>query len=208
MADADVVLGVLEAVERNRFVTQRSMASDLGIALGLANTYLKRCVKKGLVKVSEVPRRRYAYYLTPQGFTEKSRLTAQYLSASLSFFRRARAQLSEIFAEAAARSQRRLVLIGEGDIAEIAKLVGRDLDTDLVSILPVSTDPEQIRQLCHGLGSLDACVVTAMEMPREVFHAAVEVFGADRVHAPRLLRIHAPALAVNVVAGPSAEMEI
>ena len=45
---------------------------------------------KGLVKMSQVPLNRYAYYLTPQGFAEKSRLTAEYLSVSFNFFRRAR----------------------------------------------------------------------------------------------------------------------
>jgi ribosomal protein S25 len=66
--DDEIVLGVLDAVERNQHITQRVVANELGIALGLANAYLKRCVRKGLVKISEVPRRRYAYYLTPQGF--------------------------------------------------------------------------------------------------------------------------------------------
>ena len=66
-----IVLGLLESVERNGAQSQRLLASELGIALGLVNAYLKRCVKKGLVKVSEAPARRYAYYLTPKGFAEK-----------------------------------------------------------------------------------------------------------------------------------------
>src|SRR5664279_857624 len=89
-SEDEIVLGVLDAVERDQHVTQRHVAGELGIALGLANTYLRRCVRKGLIKMSQVPRRRYAYYLTPQGLAEKSRLTAQYLAHSFSFFRRAR----------------------------------------------------------------------------------------------------------------------
>src|SRR6187549_1606185 len=82
VSEAEITLGLLTAIEENSAVTQRSVASDLGIALGLANSYLKRCVRKGLVKVAQVPSRRYAYFLTPQGFAEKSRLTAEYLSHS------------------------------------------------------------------------------------------------------------------------------
>ena len=74
--DPEIVLGLLTSIERDSAVTQRKLAGDLGIALGLANAYLRRCVRKGLVKVSQVPLNRYAYYLTPQGFAEKSRLTA------------------------------------------------------------------------------------------------------------------------------------
>ena len=64
---AKITLGLLNMVHDNSATSQRSMAGDLGIALGLANAYLKRCVKKGLIKVSQVPANRYAYYLTPKG---------------------------------------------------------------------------------------------------------------------------------------------
>ena len=75
--EAEITLGILNAVHQNERITQRSVAQELGIALGLANAYLKRCAKKGLIKVSQAPANRYAYYLTPQGFAEKSRLTAE-----------------------------------------------------------------------------------------------------------------------------------
>lgn len=85
-----IMLGVLDAVEQDRVQSQRHLASELGIALGLANAYLKRCIGKGLVKVRQAPARRYAYYLTPQGFAEKSRLTVEYLSSSFGFFAKRR----------------------------------------------------------------------------------------------------------------------
>jgi DNA-binding transcriptional regulator LsrR (DeoR family) len=81
----EIVLGVLGVVERDPTVTQRSVARELGVALGLANAYLKRCIRKGLIKVGQVPRRHYACYL-PQGFAEKSRLTTAYLADSFSLF--------------------------------------------------------------------------------------------------------------------------
>src|SRR5438477_4323094 len=120
--NALIVLGLLESVERDGAQSQRKLASDLGIALGLLNAYLKRCVKKGLVKVGEAPARRYAYYLTPNGFAEKSRLTVEYLSASFSFFRQARADCMQTFALAKERNFQTLVLCGKSDLAEIAVL--------------------------------------------------------------------------------------
>ena len=115
-----IMLGLLDAVEQDRAQSQRLLASELGIALGLVNAYLKRCVKKGLVKVREAPARRYAYYLTPQGFTEKSRLTVEYLSVSFSFFRRAKAECGAVFRVAAERGFHRVALAGISDLAEIA----------------------------------------------------------------------------------------
>ena len=64
----DHTLGVLSAVSEEGNLSQRRLALHLGVALGLANSYLKRCVKKGWVKVHQVPGNRYLYYLTPRGF--------------------------------------------------------------------------------------------------------------------------------------------
>src|SRR4026207_1693543 len=98
--DERIVLGLLESVERDGAQSQRKLAAELGIALGLVNAYLKRCVKKGLVKVSQAPARRYAYYLTPQGVAAEARLTVDYLSYSFGFFRQAKADCSELFRSA------------------------------------------------------------------------------------------------------------
>src|SRR6266446_7963781 len=54
-----IVLSVLTSIERDSAITQRKLAHDLGIALGLANAYLRRCVRKGLVKMRQVPINRY-----------------------------------------------------------------------------------------------------------------------------------------------------
>ena len=91
-----IVLGLLTSVDSNGARSQRHIAAELDIALGLVNAYLKRSIKKGLVKVSQAPARRYAYYLTPQGFSEKSRLTVKYLSSSFSLFRKAKEDFAKV----------------------------------------------------------------------------------------------------------------
>src|SRR5271163_2922820 len=117
-----IVLNLLTSVEHDGERSQRRIAAELGIALGLVNAYLKRCVKKGLVKVHDAPARRYAYYLTPHGFAEKSRLTVQYLSDSFSFFRRAREDCASVLKVAHARGWNRVALVGVSDLAEIATI--------------------------------------------------------------------------------------
>jgi hypothetical protein len=137
-ADPAIVLGVLSAVEADFKTTQRKLSVDLGIALGLANAYLKRCVRKGWVKVSHVPMRRYAYYLTPQGFSEKARLTAEYLASSLEFFRRARNECAQLLSDARARNLRRFVLVGAGDLAEVVMLSAIEADVEILAIIDLT----------------------------------------------------------------------
>src|SRR6476659_2241621 len=115
----EILLGVLSAVEMDSEISQRRMSSDLGVALGVANAYLKRCVRKGWIKIKEVPRRRYAYYLTPQGFAEKTRLAGQYFSASFTFFRRARSQISELMDYCHSNGWNNIAFAGASELAEV-----------------------------------------------------------------------------------------
>jgi DNA-binding MarR family transcriptional regulator len=189
VANDETLLAVLDVIERNPTITQRSVARELNIALGLANAYLKRCARKGLIKVSEVPARRYAYYLTPEGFAEKSRLTAGYLAHSFSFFRQARSQCGDAFAAAAARGQRRLLLIGTGELAEIASLVVRNHAVEIVAVIAATDDVAALRETIEPFNPIDGAVMTALNGAAEAYEAVIAVFGAERVHAPALLRL-------------------
>jgi len=202
--ETKITLGLLNAVGRDSALTQRSMASELGIALGLANAYLKRCVRKGLIKVTQVPANRYAYYLTPKGFAAKSRLTTEFLSISFNFFRNARSECAAAFNMCAAQGWRRVALAGVSDLAEIATLCAIDLPITLVGIIDPDHDPEPgadhgaasfarlrvVRRIeDFGEGAIDAIVVTNFSSPQAVFDRLIEVFPAQRVITPRLLEI-------------------
>lgn len=123
----DILLGVLTAIDRDSNTSQRTISRELNVALGLANAYLKRCVRKGLIKIKQVPRRRYVYYLTPQGFAEKSRLTAQFLSASFTFFRRAREQISELMRDCTEQGLPRIAFAGVSDLTEVGTRCARTI---------------------------------------------------------------------------------
>src|SRR5580698_7619968 len=164
--NARIVLGLLESVERDGAQSQRKLASDLGIALGLVNAYLKRCVKKGLVKIGNAPPRRYAYYLTPHGFAEKSRLTVEYLSSSFSFFRRARGDCSAVLKAARAKNWNRVVLIGVSDLAEIAAICALEQGVTIVAVVDTKSAADRfvgapvVPSLATVPGEFDALVVT------------------------------------------------
>ena len=194
-AEAEITLGVLNAVHENSALTQRSIARELGIALGLANAYLKRCVKKGLIKVSQVPANRYAYYLTPQGFAEKSRLTAEYLSSSFGFFRSARQQCTAAFVECAERGWRRVALAGSGELCEIATLCALEAPVSLAGIVdPAVAEGARFAGLrivssLSELGPVDAVLVTDVRTPQETFDRLTARLVPERVLVPSFLRV-------------------
>jgi DNA-binding MarR family transcriptional regulator len=190
-----IMLGLLDAVEQQRVQSQRHLASELGIALGLANAYLRRCMKKGLVKVRQAPARRYAYYLTPQGFAEKSRLTVEYLSYSFGFFRQARTECSELFRSARAKGLDRVLLLGQSDLAEIAMLCAIEQSVAIVGLVDSRVDVEffvgapVFRTIDAVDVPFDSVLVADMTNARSICEAAIERLGIERVLIPDLLRV-------------------
>ena len=185
-AEDEIVLGVLGAVERDPAVTQRSVARELGIALGLANSYVRRCVHKGYIKVTQAPTRRYAYYLTPKGFAERSRLTASYLAHSFSFFRRARQQCDELLGKIVRNGGGSIVLLGDGDLADIVRLISTDYD---VHVLRTVDGDSNAVEIVRRAGSADHYVITSLDRGYELYAAALSAHGKSKVSAPPLLRL-------------------
>jgi len=206
--EVNIMLELLSAIERDSLITQRNLARELKVALGLVNAYVKSCAKKGYVKIRQAPLNRYAYYLTPRGFAEKSRLTAEYLSYSLQFFRSARRDCAATFAACRNRGRRRLVLYGAGELAEIAILSAAEAEVAVLGVVdaasgasacagrPIVPDLAKAAALAGSEG-VDAIIVTDVAAPQQRFEAALaEAAGLgmtpDRVLALDLLRIALP----------------
>lgn len=190
--EARITLGLLDAVGTNSSVTQRLVAGELGIALGLANAYLKRCVRKGLIKVQHVPANRYAYYLTRKGFAEKSRLTAEYLSVSFNFFRGAREQCTGILDECQAKGWRRIALIGASDLTEIAALCAQDHTIEIVGIVDDQINRDSfaglpVAQRLKDLGAVSAVMICDMRTPQTAFDTLIAALPREQVLTPPLL---------------------
>ena len=144
-ADHRVLLSLLSALGNNPEVSQRRLAGDLGVALGLVNTYLKRCVIKGWIRAREISPQRISYFLTPEGFSEKSRMVSDYLSRSLHFFRDAKQNIA---------------LVGAGDLRDIAVLVAPSAGV-CVALLDTESNAD--------LSGFDAVLITDTLNPQTIY---------------------------------------
>ena len=176
--DMQLVLGVMNTVESDADLSQRQMASELGVAVGLVNTYLKRCIKKGWIKARKVPARRYAYYLTPQGFREKSRLVAKYLNSSLHFFQNARIQCETVMQACADTGVDTIALYGESDLSEIAELVAHKMGL----ATRILTTPERA-------DAFKAILITDIDTPQQAYATLRETVGDEVIHTLDILHI-------------------
>ncbi|MBH44226.1 MAG: MarR family EPS-associated transcriptional regulator [Gammaproteobacteria bacterium] len=83
----DKDLEVLRYLENQEKISQRELSANLGISLGKVNFILKALVEKGNVKarnfINNKNKRAYAYYLTPKGIEEKTRLTINFFKRKM-----------------------------------------------------------------------------------------------------------------------------
>lgn len=184
-----VIMHLLSEVERNPSFTQRKLAMELGIALGLINKYLQRCVTKGWIRVSQVSPRRIGYFLTPEGFMEKSEMVAGYLTRSLTFFRDARLQCEETLARCSAEKWNRIALLGEGDLADIAMLVAHGTGVELDIISSSSLTKNNIQEFVSSIPTYDAFIVTDVANPQYIYDQARCHVEEDRLLTLPLLYI-------------------
>ena len=160
-------LKLLEAVEENSRVTQRSLATKLGIALGLTNVYLKRLVRKGYIKCVNVQSNRITYLITPRGIAEKARLTYEFMDYSLHLYGEVRQHLRVVLQECAAAG-RRVGICGRGEAAELAYLSLREFGLEPVAIFDEDHGHEflgmPVRPIAeHDQVAFDLMIVATLE---------------------------------------------
>ena len=99
----DTRFRVLRLLEENPELTQREIADQLGISLGGVNYCLRALIDKGFVKIQNFQDNQnklaYAYFLTPQGIYEKSKLTAIFLKRKMKEYEALKSEIEALQAE-------------------------------------------------------------------------------------------------------------
>jgi len=181
---------ILDEISREEAISQRELSRKLNIALGLVNSYIKNLVAKGYVKIRNIPPKRYAYYLTPQGFSEKSRLTYEYLQNYTNLFRTARRDFRRLFVALRRGSSTTVVFAGIDELSEIAFLSLQEVGLTLEAALDSERAGErffnrEIRPFSAlpGLEGHDI-IITTFEKKEAVYRALLEAGTAEeRIHS-------------------------
>ena len=127
-------LRLLEEVDTSPDVSQRQLARQLGIALGVANLLLRNGVKKGYIKVTQLGWRRWAYFVTPKGMARKLQLTLTYIERFVDHYRRVRNFLREEISSLPLNKESRVAIVGASELAELAFLALREIGVDDIEV--------------------------------------------------------------------------
>jgi DNA-binding MarR family transcriptional regulator len=115
-------LALLENIESNPDVTQASLATQLGVAVGTVNWHLKRLIDKGYVRSKRAERKKLRYIITPEGITLRALLTVDYIEQQFLLYRNTRQRVRELLRQVKAGGFEKVSIRGEGDVADICRL--------------------------------------------------------------------------------------
>ena len=115
-------LALLENIESNPDVTQASLATQLGVAVGTVNWHLKRLIEKGYVKIKRAERKKLRYIITPEGIALRALLTVDYIEQQFLLYRNTRARVREHLQQIKNAGFEKVSINGEGDVADICRL--------------------------------------------------------------------------------------
>ena len=91
---------VIKLIEQNPEISQRQLASELGISLGKTNYCVRALMDKGLVKARNFKNSNnklaYTYILTPKGLQEKTIITRRFLQRKIAEYETLRAEIKTL----------------------------------------------------------------------------------------------------------------
>ena len=129
---------VLQAIASGGRLTQRSLARELGVAVGLANLLVRRLVGKGYVRIANMGARHVRYLMTPEGWDALASATRASLENTVHLYTQTREHIRDSLATISgqcADDEKRIVFYGAGDVAEIAYVSLQTTDLALVGVV-------------------------------------------------------------------------
>jgi DNA-binding MarR family transcriptional regulator len=170
-------------LEDGEAISQRELASRLGIAVGLVNSYLKNFVAKGYVRIKNYPRNRYAYLLTPKGLAEKSRLAFQHLNYFTDLYTVTRQGYLELFRRLKGAGVTEVVFCGADEVAEIAYLSLQEAGMALVAVFDVPGERNElfghpVVSLAEGVALGNDIIITSLKRQQPLLLEIIQL-GAD-----------------------------
>ncbi len=94
---------LLKILSQNPSLSQRDMATKMGVSLGKVNYCLSEFAKKGIIKINRFKdstnKLKYIYNLTPYGLEAKANITIDFLKSKLSEYDEIKKQIMELTSE-------------------------------------------------------------------------------------------------------------
>lgn len=114
--DSKILTEIQRTLAIDPNATQRTMAENSNISLGMMNAVLKRCIERGWIAVQNLSVKKVCYCLTPEGFNEISRRTTNYMKRSFSMMNDYADKIQNMVNRAKSEGKNKVVLFGKSNV--------------------------------------------------------------------------------------------
>lgn len=111
---------LLDAIDKNKCLSQRDLSRKLNISLGLVNSFINKLLSQGVFKVSKRSKNRIRYILSPKGISRKAELYKEYIEYSLGYYKAIKRRISKSIQMIKKNNNHDIILYGAGELCEIA----------------------------------------------------------------------------------------
>lgn len=117
----DNELKIIEEISRKKGLTQRDLSKNTKLSLGAVNVILKRLVKRGILKAAD-------YSVTQKGFAAKAKHSYNYILKTVNLVKLVKEEIGKVVLEEFNRGQKKFVILGDDDLADIIELALKGFD--------------------------------------------------------------------------------
>lgn len=180
---------ILDMVEKNPKITQREIATHLGVAVSMVNDHLEVFEKKGLIKRKKYSTKTVEYFVTKKGTERRKVLNIGYLNATKELYFQAKDTFEKFLAQVKEKGFTNILLYGAGEVAEMILHAIMTSKTNEVNVLAVIDD--DLNKIGQKIGNY---VIIPRESIREFEHDGILIstYTKKDVIKDKLLNIDYP----------------
>lgn len=122
---------------------QRDLSRHLALSLGQTNMLIRRLVAKGLIRISQLNKKKVQYLLTPKGLAEKLRKSVKYTRHTINAIGLIKEHLKDIFTKLYGDGHRIFYVYSEGDLQFLIDSAFKDAKLAQTTIIDIKDIPQE-----------------------------------------------------------------
>jgi DNA-binding MarR family transcriptional regulator len=157
---------ILDLIEKDPHITQREIASQIGVAVSMVNQYLDNYEKNGLIKRKKHSTKTVEYFVTKKGIERKKLLNINYLNDSLKVFKSAKKNIVIFINQILEKGYKNIYLYGAGEVAEIllqAIVIDKDIKLNILGVIDDDVKKQNLTLLNSNIISLSKALTTQFD---------------------------------------------
>ena len=131
---------ILDLIEKNKNITQREIADQIGVAVSMVNNYLDVYEQKGYIKRKYLSTKTVEYFVTKKGLERRKVLNIGYLKASQNLYNSAKENIEQFLRQVEKKGFKNILLYGAGEVAELILQVLLEEEKLCIDVLAVIDD--------------------------------------------------------------------